>query len=477
MSRIVLLFALISVALCVACGSGSSSFKPKGTFANASLTGQYVYQISGTDFRANAQGSQFREAGVFVADGNGNITGGTDDFQEGSLSTNPISGSYSIGNDGTGQITLNTTPATLVFAVTLVNPSTVYMGAGNTLLNATGMAELQTQSPSVISATPNGTFTFRMHVIDAAQVPTAAVGMFSVSSGAVNGTEDSLVLGGAATSPSVTGAFNAPVSLGRGTGNLNDGTTHDFVYYIVDANNIRFLSNDVNVLGLGRAELQSGTLALSGSYAFGSAGDTSNFFGGVNTVGRFSASGGSISAAALDSVQDGNMVSLSNVSGNYAQTASGRATVTIGGTVSDIFWMVSPSRGFFLVNDSTKVEDGTFDLQTISSFSNSTVTGQFAAVMGGFDASPELITRVGTLQWDGAGHLILNEFVNNSALGINTAVITGSYSVSSNGRARGSISGISNNFFFYLISGTDAYYLLGDTGTMINGTVSKQAAQ
>jgi len=247
MSRICLLFAVMPLALCVACGSGSSSFNPKGPFSNANLKGQYVYQISGTDFRANQQGVPYREAGVFIADGNQNITGGTDDFQEGNLSSNPISGSYSISNDGTGQIILNTTSATLAFAVTMVSSSKVYLVAGNPVLNSSGTAELQ--DPSVISAAPNGTFTFRTHIVDAAQVPTAAVGTFSVTSGAVNGIEDSLVLGSTATSANLTGSFNTPVSLGRGTGNLNDGTTHDFVYYIVDANHISFLSNDVNVLG------------------------------------------------------------------------------------------------------------------------------------------------------------------------------------------------------------------------------------
>jgi hypothetical protein len=66
---------------------------------------------------------------------------------------------------------------------------------------------------------------------------------------------------------------------GRGSGTLTDSSlaTSSFFYYIVDANNIRFLSEDVGVTGSGRAEKQSGTPALSGSYAFGSEGDTINF--------------------------------------------------------------------------------------------------------------------------------------------------------------------------------------------------------
>src|SRR5215470_17476263 len=83
------------------------------------------------------------------------------------------------------------------------------------------------------------------------------------------------------------GAFTIP-SAGRGDANLNDGSgSVNFKYYIVDANNIRFLASDSGIVGIGSAEKQSGTLTLSGSYAFGSKGDTHNFIGGVNSVGRF----------------------------------------------------------------------------------------------------------------------------------------------------------------------------------------------
>ena len=71
----------------LACGSsnggGVPGFIPKGNFSNASLNGQYVYQIEGFDFTTNLSGVPYREAGVFTADGNGDITSATDDFSEG----------------------------------------------------------------------------------------------------------------------------------------------------------------------------------------------------------------------------------------------------------------------------------------------------------------------------------------------------------------------------------------------------------
>src|SRR5437763_220409 len=166
-------FGLVILTFCVACGSGSKSpiFVPKGNFSNASLSGQYVYQISGFDFRNNGNGLPYREAGVFVADGNGNITGGADDFSEGSagVSSTSASGVYSINNDGTGQVILNG----LTLDITLVSSSKLYLIEDDFSLDAGGTADKQ--DTSATAAPPSGTFAFRMHV-ENASVPSASVG-------------------------------------------------------------------------------------------------------------------------------------------------------------------------------------------------------------------------------------------------------------------------------------------------------------
>jgi hypothetical protein len=111
MKKILLALGLFSICFCFGCGSNSGSvsgFIPKGNFSNASLSGQYVYQVSGLDFSVNPNGNPYREAGVFVADGSGHITSGVDDFVEGSggVATNSLTGTYSLSVDGTGIITL-----------------------------------------------------------------------------------------------------------------------------------------------------------------------------------------------------------------------------------------------------------------------------------------------------------------------------------------------------------------------------------
>jgi hypothetical protein len=494
MKKLFFPLGLFSLVFCAACGSsGPGPFIPKGNFSNASLKGQYVYQLSGTD-TISGVAFPYYEAGVFVADGNGNLTSVSDDFSEAAtpaLTTG--TGSYSIKNDGTGSLTLNNASAlvTVTVAVTMVSASKAYLIEADAGLNSIGIAELQ--DTTAISSSPSGTFAFRLHTAGTSQafgLSAASVGVFTVSGGIVStGTMDvdrsGTLNNGGANPLTFTGSFNTPPTLGRGTGTFTDSTntTLSFIYYVVDANNVRFLSSSSGLLGLGRGEKQSAP-ALSGSYAFGGRGDTATTgINEVDTVGAFSASGGSITSGAIDAVEDGGTLSTTITSGSYTTPgANGRATITLNassGSLQATLWMVSAARGFFLItNDTNAVEDGTLDLQS-GSFTNATLNGQFAFMMDGFDTT-QLLDRLGTLTWDGTSKLTLNEVANSSATGqgaISPGVLTGSYSVSSNGRAVGTINNLSltnNDLVFYLISGSDAYLLQNDSGVQINGMISLQ---
>jgi hypothetical protein len=476
----------MALAATVACGGGGNVVlpTPSGNYSNASLNGSYVYEIHGFDVNFNP----YREVGVFTADGNGNITGGMDDSSF-SANGSQVTGTYTVGKDGTGFIAANTSLGPINFAITLASTSQLQLIEADNFANARGTAELQV--PGAIAGTLSGTYIFHLHQEISAPnapnlVPAAEVGNFIISSGAATGVMDESEFGTPASTTNITANFNAPVAMGRGTGtllNANTNFTTDFVYYIVDANRFVILVTNSGAVGSGSAELQSGNVGngLSGNFAFGSRGDDSITFAGVATVGQFSATSGAISGTE-DISQDGTASNVS-ISSCYSASANGRVVVTDApsgtctSTVTQILWMVSPSRAFFINTGTSTVEDGTADLQTAQNFALSTFTQQYSLAMDGVDGSPEFLSRVGALQFDGKGNLKLNEVVNASGSGggVNSpGLLGGSYTVSANGRIVGTFSGSGLNLVMYAVSGSQVYALQTDPGATTSGQVLLQ---
>jgi hypothetical protein len=468
--------AILLLVTAVGCGNGGSLKlnHQLGNYSNASLNGQYVYQMHGS-----SQLGIYREVGVFIADGAGNITGGKDDFAVGGVVSNSITGTYTIASDGTGFIQINPTAlGPITFTVTLASSSKAFLMEADTFADGGGTAELQ--DTTATGTTPTGTFVYRLHEVST-QKPVSEVGAITVSGGAVTGSFDQNN-SGTFSQLTLTGALNAPASLGRGTGSFTDSTnfTTNLVYYIVDSGKLVLLSSNTATVESGNAEAQTGAVAngLSGSYVFGSRGDLPGItFDGVATVGQFTASGGTISSYVDESMLLG-VYSNPSLTGTYTTNSNGRVAVSLNsGSIQQVFWTVSPSRAFFLTNDPSKVEDGTADLQTTSSFTSATMNGQYAMVMDGIDLSPEILARNGTLQFDGGGNLVLVEVVNASGSGSGAqpaGTLTGTYQVSSNGRIVGSLNGSSLNLVMYPVSGSDAYTLQVDGNTNTSGVIELQ---
>jgi len=496
MKKAYLCFALLTLSLGVACSNGTNVPPGNGNFSVSSLKGQYVYQIAGTDVGA---GQPYRQTGVFSADGSGHITTETDDFCEGgTCGQNTNTGTYSILNDGTGTMSFGNSTASFNFAITLLSTSKVYL-ISTDVANSAGIGELQSST-----AIPSGTYAVRFHNVITPAGSEGKVGVFTVAGGSITGGAvdvnlGGIVDGGTGNPFSVTGgSFSTPSSTGRGTGSISDssGATASFIYYVVDANNIRFLSSDSGVTGSGRAEMQTGgpftAASLANGYAFASRGDddSSIAIGTVTTVGSFvSNSTGTITGGTYDSVVDGNsFYNISFSGGSYTMSSNGRAPITLnistGGSFQHLFWMVNPTRAFFLTSldpaDTLSVEDGVATQQQTSSFSNSSLNGQYAFVMHGYDLNPipsTLVDRVGWIQWDGNGNLNLSEFISANGSTSKSPILTGTYSVSASGRATATVNNLSYNpgdIVLYLISPTDAYMLENDPDVQIIGATSKQ---
>lgn len=492
--KIALGVGLLSLLAAVGCGTGGAPIIPNttGNFSNASLKGSYVYEIHGIFLDVNQNFQPYRQVGVFTADGNGNVTGGVDDSSLGASAT-AVTGSYLIAPDGTGTMTLNTSSVGQInLAITMVTTGNVYLMEADSGVTGGGTA-LQ-QDSNAINSTPSGTFVFRVHQEVSAEnsAPSGEVGAVALSNGAGSGNMDQN-LTGSFTSPAISWTMTVPGALGRGTGSFTNASTNfptNFVYYIVNGSHMVLLVSSANAVGSGDAELQTGAVSggLSGSYAFGSRGDDNNFFSGINTVGQFTAASGSINGT-QDINTDGTVSSKMSFSSCYTAAANGRVAVssvsgnTCTSTLTQVFWMVSPSRAFFVNASATASEDGTADLQTTSNFANSTLKGQFGLAMDGWDSNPESLSRVGVLQFDGSGRITLVELVGTSFSGgaapSQGGALAGPYSASANGRITGSLGNSSLgsgalNFVMYAVSPSQAYVLQTDQGIFSSGTIELQ---
>jgi hypothetical protein len=364
---IVLLLALSTLTLLVGCGSSNNATvtpPPSGSFSASDLNGTYVFSISGTDLDE----APYAVVGAFTANGaggNGGIKGGTidiNDVEEG-VSPQPdltiSGGSYSVGADGRGQMTITTNPANL-FGTPLTFDFVLSSTAHGLITefdgNATGSGTIDAQSAGV---TPNGTYAFSFAGANSDGDPSATVGNFTVGSGgSASGLEDfnsggiaypDLGLGGAV----VLGPSGSPATvLSAGTFDL----TYDV--YAIDATHLKFIEMDSNGTLSGDAFSQTSS-TISGTYAFTLAGDAIS--GGPFAAGGYMVTDGNgniTDASAEDINENGTTVSTPGqpvtFTATYAAAGSGRYTLNnfsgfIPSTVGETQYAAYPSSGGVLL--------------------------------------------------------------------------------------------------------------------------------
>jgi len=484
------------VALCFSAGCSSSSSSLKGGQFDALLNGSYTYEISGSAFGLSSGNGAYERAGTFVADGQGHITGGSDDLVQGAQPvTNPVTGSYAVANDGTGSMFLTIGSTQWQWAFTLTSSSKLTLVEFDSFATGTGGAFLQ--DAAAIKASPQGSFVFRIQSFqanNAAQSAVSSVGGVNISSGNISGQED-VVRDGTLGSFNLTGSLTTPDTTGKGSFSLTDsgGFASTFFYYIIDSNTLNLLETDststgqVN-FGTGRLRTQTGmpfsNSILNQPLAFFSTGNTQTSVFAAVSIGVLAPDGnGKITAGSYDSVVAGVAISASDLTGTYSMGSNGRATMALNsqatGSITQVVWVVDSSLAFYLSTGPSGTQEGTLNQQQTPPFSNGSLNGQFAFSMYGYDnRNPPLIDRVGVGSFDGTKNLILtNYFVNRDGSRNQTSATTSTYTVSPNGRVTTSIDGISNNIVMYVISDTAAYLISEDPNTQVAGGITQQTLQ
>ena len=463
--------------LLAGCGGGAHIATPvAGGFTNASLNGTYAFAVSGT----NANGF-FSVAGSFQANGNGTITTGTEDF-----TNQTITGTYTVRSDGRTTATLTGTNVTMTLDFVLLNTSTgLAIRFQNT---ATGSGSIDMQSSSAFNlASLAGTFAFNVSGSDAAGNPEGTTGVTTfdgagdLTTGVFDDNDNGTVTANAAIAPVPLSLTSPAGGTGRGTLTFN---AHTFAYYVVDANHVKLVEIDSGVTNpfLGGDAFRQSSTTVSGNFAFTVAGATSSgngvFAGGgvLNTDGA----GNILNSSVTDIYNGGTLSSAQTTTGTYSVAGSGRGAMALTGSFGTLNFAIYPSSGGLqmLELDAAVLSSGAAQQQVGASFSNASLNGGFGLNLTGADlVVGSEVDAIAQLNSTGTG-TFTGAFDFNDAGGLSPSLaLTGTYSVSSNGRGTMTLSPSTLGTFhvlFYTVSNSRVLFIEPDTNQVSAGSIAIQ---
>jgi len=263
---------------------GSMKQQNTAAFNAAAINGTYVFAASGVDASTNPNNipEGLAEAGMFSADGLGNITGGVNDVNDfGAFSgDNPLSASgYTINTNGRGTLQLITASGTTNYAFYIVDSTRMFFlqTDSGTVTAVAGEADLQT-AQTYNSVTGNFAYLVKNPVIvqqgqNTALIREAQVGQFQFNNG---------TLGGVRNGDGLSGSYIISESGVNGRGQITATDTYNnqqytYFYYMVSPSRMLLLQaywwSNLQEFSpaIGEADLQVATpystSTLAGNYA------------------------------------------------------------------------------------------------------------------------------------------------------------------------------------------------------------------
>ncbi len=368
-----------------------------GSTNNGRLSGPYAFSVSGWD-----SSGFFAAAGQILTDGSGNVTSGTidtNDIGSGPLSQT-VSGTYSIGQDGLGTMTLNAASGSRTFALSMMANSNAniiefddFNGAGTR-----NSGVLLKQTPGTIGA---GSYAFGFLGIDSNKSRFGVAGEFQADgSGNITGglldVDDSGTLSSSVT---ITSGAYAIDSNGRGTASITSSLgTYSYSFYVVGvaaASPVQLLVVSSDPFVPGGVPLVGGSiLQQSGGFTAASLGAPGVFqvtaLSGATVedqVGVFSPNGAGGFSLASDQNSGGILSSPSSSTGTYTvDPSTGRTTLATSGFQNSdpVMYLVGTNQAFIIGTDAA-VSFGVLTPQSGQPFSSTALSGTYA---GGSTAPP-----------------------------------------------------------------------------------------
>ena len=402
---------LAMLALLTGCGGGAGGNNSGGGGTGTSptaaslLSGQYSFSFSGS----NVAGP-LSIVGSFAANGKGSITAGVEDVTLVKKSNNTIgaqaavtfTGSYTVGADGRGTLTFNTSSdGTQNFAMVIESNNQGQLIWFDNSATGSGTFNLQ-DTTAFTAATVNNSFAFGLNGVDPSLNAYSRVGAFTAASGSVSTGESDLNnafgTGGVNLAQTISGgSVGAPNSTtGRGTLSLTyDTLTVNYIYYVVSANTLNLIEADDQASVYGTATLQSGApfsdSSLTGNYVVSIGGTSSE--GPLAEVGQFSAAGDGSLSGVVDENNAGVVTQNYTLGGVFASvTSNGRGTMGLSfpsATLSFAFYIASNSTVYVMEADIDATTSGTAMAQTGGPFTTSSLTGNYGLQFSGADVAAD----------------------------------------------------------------------------------------
>lgn len=358
---------------------------------NSKLSGQYAFSFTGYD----SNGS-YLAAGSFTADGNGHFTTGHEDVNNfsGSPASVAIGGTYTVGSDNRGTMTINSPLGTFTykFAVNSLGTQGSFISFDTTGVRGSGVIEKQDTSAFDPSVFANG-YVMALSGQDTSNGRVAALGLiFPDGSSFVAGS--TMDLNDAGSVSSTFGSFPGTYSVdstGRGTLTLAilglGSGTFDFAFYVVSANEFLLVSTDPifqnGFIFGGPAVIQNGypfnAASFNGSSIFTMTGTTGT--APQDTVGRLQFDGSADIAVSFDQNSGGKITVGGSMTGAYDLNTNGRGTLNLATGTATTTWLVyatGPNQGF-LMDDSTPVAGigQVYAQMIVPPFQNSDILGSY----------------------------------------------------------------------------------------------------
>lgn len=456
-------------------------------FANPSLSGRYAFSFTG-----QSSGSFTATTGSVALNGQGSVSGGVEDVAGNASSPLTITGgSYHVGTDGRGTLSLTTSSGTSTYAIVLLNHKRAFAASVDSGASpSSGTLDLQdTTQFNAGGVKGNYALSLTGAVGSAAPRSFNAAGAFTADGAAAltAGLLDVNNAGSAQQALTVTGSFTAPDSTtGRGTMTLTTSFgSQALAFYVVDATRLKLIESDATATASGDAFVQPAgpfsATSFRGPFVFVVSGATSG--GPASAGGIFSLDGTSAVTATIDVNNNGNLTNSQSATGTYTVTDAtfGRTTLSYNGAQQFVFYP-SVNGSLNLLEVDSVSTSGTALSQRVQQYSNSVLSGRYAMQGSGvsFTGTPGPIALAGQLLPNGGGGLAGSLDVNDAGTVANSAAVSGGYNFAANGRTTSatvntSSAALSNaTLTFYAADANRVLFMESDSNRVLTGIIQKQ---